>query len=174
VKARKAGAVLAILIAALLGGLLGGVAGAAYYQSPDDWFYAQTGLDGIIHCGLGIGSLTYLNTGGEGNPPLDPWYIATPGSVSNARRDYYCGHLEVVPPGYVSANANLYRNAALCVSTGWFANSGSSTGIGVYIRKDVRACGGNGWFAVISQQDNAINLQYRQGNQWSPDFYIAG
>ena len=79
--------------------------------TSNDYYYAQTGPDGLIHCAEGDG---YGYTWANGSP-----YLAVAFSYSRTKQGYQCFSDEYVPGSYIQAAVQLFSNGVLCAASPW-------------------------------------------------------
>jgi hypothetical protein len=114
-------------------------------------YYAQTGLDGVIHC---AGSYVYLGTGGG---------MATVETETYVQKDLYCVNADSYPNSYFAAASDLVDDQyQVCQSTPWKWNT-SPSGVWASWSWAESTCSSSRYFAIGFSQAE-VNLGWRDNN----------
>ena len=150
-----------IIAAVALGSLgfaLPALAGGSSSGGPTV-YYAQTGLDGVIHC---AGSYVYLGTGGG---------MATVETETYVQKDLYCVNADSYPANYFAAASDLVNDQyQVCQSTRWYWNTAPS-GVWASWSWAESSCSSSRYFAIGWSQAE-VNLGWRN-NDISPNSWVT-
>lgn len=128
-------------------------------QGGPTTYYAQTGLDGIIHCAR---SWIYLGTGSG---------IATVETQTLVQRDLYCVNLDSYPNNYFAAASDLVNDSyTVCQSTPWVWNNSPSGVIATGAWYETQ-CPSSRYFA-LGFSHAEVNLGWRD-NTISPNSWVT-